>query len=296
MTERVVSSQRQSSPLLGIGGLKSGVTAIGVRAKLIDVPKSLIERPLVRKRSKAPVANRLIAIELHLERLMESSCAYKIHPQIPAQAHLLLNAQVVLVVIRCFERSTREGVQADCQRACRCTLLNSRARRAAGAKNRLERIVRIHGSIDCAPGHTGSETNAADLATNSPNKRRIVGGVHGGKIGNLHGNNVVEDSKSAVNRHLRKKLICDGNPRLVDKQRRGGKQVMDISQYNLVQRLLAFMGGVKEGACCAGEEVPSAGDVGVPGCAHAVGNRGLVDGLKSVHRIVFEIARRNSLL
>src|SRR5580692_3569379 len=56
------------------------------------------------------------------------------------------------------------------------------------------------------------------------------------------------------------------------------------------------MGGVEEGASCASEKILSAGHVGVPGDAHAVGDRGSGDGLIGVHRVVFEITRRDPLL
>src|SRR5258708_1109665 len=161
MTERVVAVQRQSSPLLGIGCLKSGITAVGVGAKLIYIPKTLIERPLVLKRREASITNRLIAIELHLERLMKPSRAYKIHSQVPMQTELLLNAKVVLVVIRCLECPTREGVQADRQRACWCACLQSRTGSAARAKSLLERIVRVHRGVNCTSSNTGSDTDAA---------------------------------------------------------------------------------------------------------------------------------------
>ena len=83
VTERVVGAQRQSPPLLGVGGLKTGITAVGIGAKLIDIPEALIERPLVRERRKTPIAHRLIAIELHLVRLMEPACTHEIDAQAP---------------------------------------------------------------------------------------------------------------------------------------------------------------------------------------------------------------------
>ena len=126
--------QRESAPLLRVSGLKSGITAVGVRAKLIHISKALIERLLVWKRREAAVADRLIAIELHLERLMEPARADEVDPQAAPRADLLLNAEVVLVVIRRFERSAREGVQADCQRTGRRAGLNSRAGRAPERK------------------------------------------------------------------------------------------------------------------------------------------------------------------
>src|ERR1035438_7166224 len=131
VTERIVGVQRESVPLLRIGRLKSGIAAIGIRAKLIHIPKPLIDRRLVWKRREASIADRLIAVELRLEGLMEPSCTDEINPQIPTRTDLLLSAEIVLVVIRCFECSTREGVQADRERTGRRAGLNSRAGSAA---------------------------------------------------------------------------------------------------------------------------------------------------------------------
>ena len=156
-------------------------------------------------------------------------------------------------------------------------------------------MVRIRRGIDRTSSDAGSDADAADLATDSTNERRIVGCVHRGKIGNLHGNDVVEDSKAAMNRHSRTQLIGKGNSRLIDKQRRGRKQVVDISQYHFVQRFIGVMRGIKERASHAREKILAACDVRVPGDAHAVSNRGLGDGLIGVHRVIFEIARRNPL-
>src|ERR1700739_2254751 len=241
MTERVVAAQRESAPLLRISALKTCITAIGVRAELIHIPKALIERLLVWKPREASIADSLIPIELHLERLMEPSRTNEINPQIPTQTDLLLNAEVVLVVIRCFECSTRERVQADCQRTGRRARLNSSTGSAAGTKDRLERMVRICRRVDCTSSDAGGDADAADLAPDATNERRIVGRVHRGKIGNLHGNDVAENSKAAMNRQPRSQLIGEGNSRLINEQWRGGKQVVGISHYHFVQRFIGVV-------------------------------------------------------
>ena len=124
MTEGVVAAQRQAAPLLRIGDLKSGIIAVGAGAKLVDIAESLIERLLVGKRRKASIADCLVAVQLHLVRLMEPARADVIHAQVAARTDLLLNAEVVLVVIRRLERSAGKGVQADGQRTGRCARLN----------------------------------------------------------------------------------------------------------------------------------------------------------------------------
>src|ERR1700752_447269 len=109
-------------------------------------------------------------------------------------------------------------------------------------------MVRVCRRIDGTTGIAGSDADAADLATDSTNERRIVGCVHRCKIGNLHGNDVAENSKSAVNRQTGTQLISKRNSRLIDEQRGGRKQVANISYYNLVQRFIGIMRGIKERA------------------------------------------------
>ena len=106
-----------------------------------------------------------------------------------------------------------------------------------------------------ASGDTGRDADAANLSADATDKRRIVRSVHRGKIGNLHGNDVVEDSKAAMNRGIAEKLVGEGNPRLVNEQRRCRKQVVNISEDDLIQRLIGFMRGIEKGARRSGEEV-----------------------------------------
>src|SRR5271155_817667 len=98
MAESVVSAKRQAAPLLRVGGLQSVVDAVGAGLELSDVPKALIERALVRERSEAPVADILVAVELHLVGFVQSARAHKVDAQVAAHADLLLDAEVVLVV------------------------------------------------------------------------------------------------------------------------------------------------------------------------------------------------------
>ena len=59
-------------------------------------------------------------------------------------------------------------------------------------------MVRVCGGVDCAAGDARSDTNPAYLTADPTDKRRIIGRVHGGEIGNLHGNDVVEDPESPM--------------------------------------------------------------------------------------------------
>ena len=88
----------------------------GAGLELGDVSKALIERLLVGKWRKASVADVLVAVELHLVGFVQSARAHEVGAQVAARADLLLDAEIVLVVVRGLERSRGEGVQADGQR------------------------------------------------------------------------------------------------------------------------------------------------------------------------------------
>src|ERR1035438_5260399 len=116
--------------------------------------------------------------------------------------------------------------------------------RAMRRRQYVAMAMRSTKSSSTAPSGLGSawqrsaRSRRSDLASDSTNERRIIGRVHRGEIGNLHRNDVAENSKSDVNRQLRTQLIGKGNSRLIDKRRRGGKQVVGISHYHFDQRFI----------------------------------------------------------
>src|ERR1700735_4882414 len=99
-------------------------------------------------------------------------------------------------------------------------------------------MIRACGRLNRTTGHARCDTYPTDLAADSTNERRIVGRVHRSKIGNLHGNDVIENSKSAMHSQSRMQLISEGNSWLVDKQWGGRKQIVDVSQYDVIQRFI----------------------------------------------------------
>ena len=68
-------------------------------------------------------------------------------------------------------------------------------------------------------------------------------------------NDVVEHAESAMNDGMRTKLVRKRSAWLVDEQRCCRKQVVNIAQNNLIQRLIGFVRGIQEGARRAGEEI-----------------------------------------
>src|ERR1700734_798848 len=108
MTESVVAAQSQAAPLLRIGSLQSVVDAVCASLKLGDGSESLIERPLVRKWRKASIADVLITVELNQVRFMQPTSTHIVGSQVAARSDLLLDAEVVLVVVRRLEGSRGE--------------------------------------------------------------------------------------------------------------------------------------------------------------------------------------------
>jgi len=120
MTEGVIGSERQSSNLLGKANLQAGVTAVGVGAELIHAGEALVERSLVRKGRKAALADRLVAIELHLIRLVHAPSADVIHAQSAAAADLLFDPKIVFVKVGRLQRAAGERVHIHSEWAGWC--------------------------------------------------------------------------------------------------------------------------------------------------------------------------------
>ena len=136
MAEGIVGAQGQASPLLRIGSLQSVVDAVGAGAELGDGCKALVERLPIGKGREASVADGLIAVELLLKGLVQSARSHIVGAHAAVRAGLLLNAEIVLVVVRRLERSSGKGVQAYRQRTGSLARLDASARRAAGTKRR----------------------------------------------------------------------------------------------------------------------------------------------------------------
>ena len=140
----------------------------------------------------------------------------------------MFETEVELVVVRGLQGAGGEGIQADGQRTGWSTWLDAGARRTAGAKDRLKRLVGADRSIDGAAGHIRSNANASNLSGKTAGEAGIVRSIHQTAVGDLLRDDVVEDAESPMNSSVRSKLICNRGARLVDEQRRCRKQVVNI--------------------------------------------------------------------
>ena len=262
----------------------------------VTVRKSLIERLLVWKWRKASVADVLVAVELHLVGFMQPPSPHVVGAQVAARPDLLFNTEVVLVVIRGLECSCREGIQADSQRTGRLTRLDACTRRAARSEDSLKRLVSADRCVNSASRNPRRYSQASHLPAYTTSESRIIGSVHQTAVGDLLGEDVVEYAESCMDCGMRANLVCKRGAWLVDEQRRGCEEVMNIAQDNLIQRLIGFVRGIQEGSSHARKESLRTGDVGIPGHAHTVGNGCLWRGLVGVHCVVFEVPHRHSFL
>ncbi len=146
------------------------------------------------------------------------------------------------------------------------------------------------GSVHGASRNAGSDPQAAHLSSDTAGEGGIVGSVHQAAIRNLLRDDVVEDAESGMNSRARTKLVGNRGAWLVDEQRRCRKEVVNVAQDDLIQRLIGFMRSIQEGAGRAAKEPLRTGDVGVPGYAHAVDEGRFQSRLVRVHHVVFEIA------
>src|SRR5208337_1341088 len=177
--------QGQAAPLLRVDGLQSAVHAVRAGLELGDISKSLIERLQVGEWRKATIADVLVTVQLFLVGLVQTVRAHEVGAQVAARADLLLDAEIVLIVMRGLERSRREGVQAYGQRTGWGARLDARAGRAAGAKSCLKQLIGADCRINRASRNAGSNPEATHLSPDTAGEGGIVGSVHQAAIRNL---------------------------------------------------------------------------------------------------------------
>src|ERR1017187_7858750 len=77
----VIAAQREPAEPLASAGLQSAVVTARTGTKLVDVTEALVEWLVECEGSKAAIAHRLIAIQLHLVRLIHGARAHIVHAQ-----------------------------------------------------------------------------------------------------------------------------------------------------------------------------------------------------------------------
>ena len=71
-------------------------------------------------------------------------------------------------------------------------------------EDRLKGYIGCCRSIDSAPLHSWGNADATDLSAQTADKSRSVGGVIGGQIRDLRGDDVVEDTEPGVHCQTRR--------------------------------------------------------------------------------------------
>ena len=210
MAEGVVSAQRQAGELLGHAGLQPGVVAARAGAEFVHAAEALVERLIVGKGREASSAHRLIAVQLHLVRLMHGARADVIDAQRAARPKLALDAEAPLQKVGRLQRAAGEGVEVD----------RERSGRRWTRKADLEGLVGLRGRVDGAIWNSGRDADAANLSVDPADKDRRIGRVRRAQVGDLRRNDVVEDAAARVDRRLIRQLVGHRSARLPTEERR----------------------------------------------------------------------------
>ena len=107
-------------------------------------------------------------------------------------------------------------------------------------------MVGAQGRTGGAVGDAGRNGKAAPPAADATRKDRCVGSVHGPEIGNLGGNDVIEDAEAKVNHGSRLDLVSKGDAGLPHEEWCGEKQSAHPCLYGLVERLVDAMRKIEE--------------------------------------------------
>jgi hypothetical protein len=201
--------------------------ATGAGAEFVNVAEAPIKRLVVGKGREAAIAHRLIAVQLHLIRLLDGPRADVIHAQRAASAQLALHSQAPLQKVRRLQLAAGKGVQIHGIRRCV-------SRRECRLKRSVGRSRRIHGAV-C---NSGRNADAAHLPVDAAHKDRRIRSVCCTEVSNLRRDNVVEYTASGVQRHLIRQLVGCRSARLPTEKWRAGEQGADIRLNRLIQRLI----------------------------------------------------------
>ena len=155
-------------------------------AELVDAAEARVERLVVGEGREAAVADGLVAVELNLIRLLHGAGADVVDAQRAARAQLVLDAQTP---------SRKYGVfSVPLGKVLRLTRVAWRI----GAEGGLEGLVRLSGRVYGAAGDSLCDADAADLTVDSADEDGRVGWVGCAEVGDLRGDDVVEDAAARM--------------------------------------------------------------------------------------------------
>ena len=152
------------------------------------------------------------------------------------------------------------------------------------------------GRTGSAIGDARCDGNAAHLAADAADKGGCVGSVRGGEIGNLGGNDVVEDAEAEMKHCCRSNLVGERHAGLPDQQWCGGKQSAHAGLNRLIEWLVHVVRKIDERSGWACEEILPIRGVGIPCGPHSDDERRFGPGFIGIHCIEVEIADGHALV
>jgi hypothetical protein len=189
MAEGVVAAQGETGELLGGAGLQAGVVAARAGAEFVDAAEARVERVVVGEGREASGADVLIAVQLDLIRLVHGAGADVIDAHGAARAQLAFDSEAPFEEVGRLEGAGGEGVEVDRERAERWE-----HRRECALKGTL---VGLRPSRRRRCPDSGRDANAADLSVDAADEDRRVGRVGCAEVGDLGGDDVVEEAAAA---------------------------------------------------------------------------------------------------
>ena len=106
----------------------------------------------------------------------------------------------------------------------------------------LEGLIGLRGRIDGAVRNSGRDADAANLSVDSADEDGSVRRIGGAEVGDLRGDDVVEDAAAGVERHLVGELVGHRRARLPTEERRAREERAHVGLDRLAQRLRRHRG------------------------------------------------------
>src|ERR1700686_2684384 len=267
---RVVELSLQTVPqALHRGELKAVIMTVLPGSELSHGAESWIGWLHVGEWRKAALANRLIAVDLSQIGLVHSARSHISRQQTRRGSELMFNSQAPLHEVRSMQSAS--GHRCDCDGwQARCGIcLRGCARKLSLRESRAKSLICGDSCIHCTVRHSRSDGSPAHCTQQTSLEGFVVRRISANQVGHAARQNIAEDPETGSQHRFWLELPCDRCSRLPNGQRRGRKQIAEMSLDGGIQRLIHIMRDRAERTAQTRDLVVWIERIRVEGVAHA---------------------------
>src|ERR1017187_2818635 len=267
---RVVELSLQTVPqALHRGELKAVVMTVLPGGELGHRAESWIGWLHVGEWRKAPLAYRLVSVHLGYIGLVHSACSHISRKQSRRGSELMFNSQAPLHEVLSMQSAS--GHRCDCDGwETRCGIcLRGCAQKLSLRESRTKSLICGDSCIHCPVRHSRSDGSPDHSSQRTWVEGFVVRWIRADQVGHTARQNIAEDPETGSQRRFWLELPCDRCSRLQNGQRRGRKQIAEMSLDGGIQRLIHIMRDRAERTAQTRDLVVWIERIRIEGVAHA---------------------------